>query len=730
MKKWLIGCLMALAMVCLMGMTANAETGSTYCYQCKKFTVFEVIRYIPTPISSTPDPDAHWAEGKCTNCGNIQQWVPDDNTRFHTGGTETPTCTTGMICEMCDAEYGILGHKWSDTWTAKGDGTHTRLCTRDGCNAVDTADCGGDGSATCVTQGTCTACGGKYYGGHAFPKTWKWDSNTDVGRDAEKHWVRCLNCNEGKTNENTHTFSPGNMYLKSEATCVSKAVYYKNCSTCYYKGTETYEYQWGNTNPNNHDGGTEVKNAKAATCTEKGYTGDTYCKGCGVKLSDGTDIPATDHEWGAWTSNGNGTHTRACTHAGCTETRTGNCSGGTATCTEKAVCSVCESAYGNPLDHDWSAWMSNGDGTHTRVCKRDSSHTQTDACSGGMATCTEKAVCSVCKSAYGNPLGHDKVRHDAKAPTCLEKGWKAYDTCTRCDYTTYQELKALGHYKVKHTAKNPTCLEIGWKAYDTCTRCDYTTYQELKALGHDLVHHDAKDAACTEIGWKAYDTCTRCDYTTYAELPALGHDYKERVHAVTCEMDGYTSHNCARCGDRYVTDRVAKLNHWFGEWAPVEETTHEATCLREGCGFAASVDCETIEFALALEGQEPLTLSLCPVCGRMKGGESLLLENVTAEAVKGSLPLGEAFARLFTLEGGEKVLLVGFEYGGKLAKADCPVKITLPAEAIEDCTLAQVNPDGTLTALEIAIDGELATFELDFTDAESSIVLIRLLPAA
>lgn len=86
------------------------------------------------------------------------------------------------------------------------------------------------------------------------------------------------------------------MYLKSEATCSSKAVYYKNCSSCYYKGTDTYVYEWGQLDPENHDGGTEIKSAKAATCTEKGYTGDTYCKGCGVKLSDGTEIPATGHD--------------------------------------------------------------------------------------------------------------------------------------------------------------------------------------------------------------------------------------------------------------------------------------------------------------------------------------------------------------------------------------------------------------------------------------------------
>ena len=214
MKKWLIGCLMALAMVCLMGMTANAETEKiiyNICINCRN-TDFKLIRYIPTPISSKPDPDAHWLEGKCTNCGNIQQWVPGDNTRFHTGGTETPTCTTGKKCEMCGAEYGVLGHDWG-AWQSRGNNSeHVRTCQREGCDAVDTASCSGDSSATCVKLGTCTTCGGQYYGGHAFPARWNWQSDT------EKHWVRCLNCTEGKAYVNDHSFSPGNMHLKSEAT--------------------------------------------------------------------------------------------------------------------------------------------------------------------------------------------------------------------------------------------------------------------------------------------------------------------------------------------------------------------------------------------------------------------------------------------------------------------------------------------------------------------------------
>ena len=424
-----------------------------------------------------------------------------------------------------------------------------------------------------------------------------------------------------------------------------------------------------------------------------------------------------------------------------------------ATCTKQAYCNICNSYFGKTKPHNWKT-VTADDTKHSVICN-DCSKTET-AAHESDATCTTAGTCNTCKKSYKNPDNHAGLFTYVYTQSSDESFHTKTEICTGCEKPTgkiitekhtetikatcttaaycevcksnYGNPDTKAHALEHHDAKAPTCLEKGWKAYDTCTRCDYSTCLIRPALGHDKVKYDAKAATCLDIGWKAYDTCTRCDYTTYAELPALGHDYKERVHAVTCEKDGYTSHNCTRCGDRYVTDRVAKLNHWFGEWTPVEETTHEATCLREGCGFAANVDCETIEFALALDGQEPLTLSLCPVCGRMKGGESLLLENVTAEALKGSLPLGEAFARLFTLEGGEKVLLVGFEYGGKLAKADCPVKITLPTEALAGYSLSLIESDGTLTALEITVDGELATFELDFT--ESPIALIRLVPAA
>ena len=263
--------------------TSSLET-YTLCKKCNTRGYFPVIGFIPTPISSTPDPKWHWGIFRCTNCGNEGSCTGGEDEFRHIGGTETPTCTTGKTCEKCGGEYGILGHDWGE-WQSNGDNkTHTRTCKRDGCGAVETENCGG-GNGNCVTLGTCTSCGGQYYGGHAFPARWKWYSDTEVGRDAESHWVWCLNCTEAKAYMDSHSFVQGNMYLKSPATCVSKPVYYVNCGTCHYKGTDTYEYQWGDVDPKNH---TDLKHfpAKAATEDSEGNIEYWYCSGCGKYYKD------------------------------------------------------------------------------------------------------------------------------------------------------------------------------------------------------------------------------------------------------------------------------------------------------------------------------------------------------------------------------------------------------------------------------------------------------------
>ena len=244
------------------------------------------------------------------------------------------------------------------------------------------------------------------------------------------------------------------------------------------------------------------------------------------------------------------------------------------TCTEGKICEKCGAEYDIP-GHKWitPANSSLGNGTHRIICLRCGLN-GTASCSGGYATCTSPGVCAACGGSYYG--GHDLVQHAAKAPTCTEIGWDAYEACSRCDYTTYVELPAQ-HDLEHHAAKAPTCTEPGWNAYDTCKNCDYNTYQVLPALKHYLVYYKAKDPTCTEPGCDAYETCSRCDYTTYVERPALNHDLRQRViKAPTCTQMGWAYETCSRC-DYSATPLLPALNHDL-----VQHEAQAPTCTEKG----------------------------------------------------------------------------------------------------------------------------------------------------
>ena len=402
---------------------------------------------------------------------------------------------------------------------------------------------------------------------------------------AETVQRRCARCGSMETREILG-------YRKYDST--SHRVYITECQNCHNDGNVTYLTV--------HTGGTQ-----GPTCTE----GKT-CEKCGAEYG------VLGHDWGAWTPNyaSNGTHTRRCKRSNCNAEETGSCSGGYATCDTLGMCNTCGGSYYG--GHAWGEWSSAGNGTHTRSCTNYCREVDTAKCTGGKATCTTKAVCEVCGGEYGEkdpnnhdlvhhvakaptcteigwdaydrcircgyttrkelPAQHDLKQHAAKAPTCTEKGWNAYETCSRCDYTTYAEQPALNHALVQHEAKAPTCTGIGWDAYKTCSRCDYTTYAEQPALNHDLVNHDAKAPTCTEIGWDAYKTCSRCDYTTYAELPALNHALvQHEAKAPTCTEIGWNAYEgCSRC-DYTTYAELPALNH-----ALVQHEAQAPTCTKPG----------------------------------------------------------------------------------------------------------------------------------------------------
>lgn len=259
-----------------------------------------------------------------------------------------------------------------------------------------------------------------------------------------------------------------------------------------------------------HTGGTETP-----TCT----TGKT-CEKCGAEYG------VLGHDWGAWTPNydGTNTHTRRCKRSNCNAVETASCSGGYAACDSLGMCETCGGSYYG--GHAWGKWSSAGNGTHIRSCMNYCSEVDTASCTGGTATCTAKAVCEACGGEYGekDPNNHDLVQHAAKAPTCTEIGWDTYDRCIRCGYTTRKELPALNHDLEQHAAKAPTCTEIGWDAYETCSRCNYNTYAEQPALNHD---YQAVTVAptCETDGYTVF-TCSRCkDSYTADPTDQLGHKF-------------------------------------------------------------------------------------------------------------------------------------------------------------------------------------------------------------
>ena len=359
-------------------------------------------------------------------------------------------------------------------------------------------------------------------------------------------------------------------------------------------------------------------------------------------------------------------------------------SGGTETptCTTGKTCALCGAEYGI-LGHDWGKWTPiNGNGTHTRSCTR-CPEVDTASCFGGTATCSAKAVCEACGGKYGerDPNNHDLVHHEAKAPTCTD---------------------------------------IGWDAYEACKNCNYTTRTELPALNHDLVQHEAKAPTCTEIGWDAYKTCSRCDHTTYTELPALNHDYQAVTVEPTCETDGYTIFTCSRCKDSYTADPTDQLGHQFGAWSPNGTGSQSAGCLRQGCAHTGSTDCRKFTFRTA-EGE---TLTFCPVCGQAENAAQLeMIEAATAWANSGSLSAEDVTART----NGE-YLSVAFETAGSLTQPTGRVRLALPAGLLEGKKLVRIAPDGTQTELPFETEHGKLLYTLDFANSELPVMLFRLVP--
>ena len=442
------------------------------------------------------------------------------------------------------------------------------------------------GEATCTNKAKCEICGAEY----------------------------------GETKPHSYAQIKSPEYLKSAATCTAKAVYYMSCADC----------------------GQSSKGTKNEATFEYGN--------------------ALGHKYGEWVSNGDGTHTRVCANDS-THTETKACHGGKATCTAKAICEDCGKAYGemaahtftaktvaakylksaatctakavyytscadcglsskgtkneatfeygNALGHKYGEWVSNGDGTHSRVCANDNKHIETKNCHGGKATCTAKAICEDCGKAYGEMAAHTFTakstvsRYLKRAATCTEKSeyyvscagcglsskgtaseavftgsalghslteWSVITEvtcttngtqerhCTRCDYKQTKTIVAKGHsYGLWNVTKKVGCITDGEQSRE----CSVCGNKETKTIAATGVHSYgrwkvAKAATCTTTGTKVR-SCLECGAKETVILQPTGHKYVESTVKPTYTEKGYTLHKCSECGTSYKSSYTDKL---------------------------------------------------------------------------------------------------------------------------------------------------------------------------
>ena len=555
----------------------------------------------------------------------------DITIREHSGGTAT--CTKQAICDHCGQSYGALtahsftaetaeeqylksaatctekavyykscavcgtsskgtadeatfesgkplDHDWG-AWMPDGEGTHKRVCTHDASH-VETAGCTyGDWSTNQDSHWkTCTVCGGE-------------TERLDHSDPDCNHF--CDTCGIKMTEHDFTGETAITALLYKEANCLSPALYYKSCKICMLssKGTASEAtFASGDKNPNRH---AEYPGAwqtdadshwRFYTCCQLEVDRGAHQGGTADCLAPAL-CEVCQHPYGEL-----GPHHFV---DQVNEYRLKSA----ATCTSPAVyyqsCSTCGAqgtetfTNGDPLGHDWGAWTSNEDGTHKRVCTHDATHTETDNCSGGTATCTEKAICEDCNTAYGELAAHDFTAEtvDAKylksAATCTEKA-VYYKSCAVCglssegtaDEATFFSGNVLDHNWGAWTSNEDgthtrTCTVDGCSAGTQTENCiDANKDHKCDICGYIISEcaDDNKDHKCDYCGKKLTEhtggkaTCkdkAKCEVcgAEYGEIDAKNHTDLKHIpaKAATKTTEGNIEYwYCDGCG-KYYSDK-------------------------------------------------------------------------------------------------------------------------------------------------------------------------------
>ena len=364
---------------------------------------------------------------------------------------------------------------------------------------------------------------------------------------------RIYTCTGCKTSYTEKIKATGHMWdsgkITKNATCKEPGIKTYTCTVCNKIKTEEIPATGRHVN-------TELRNVKAATCAEEGYTGDTYCKECNTKLSSGEKIAKKAHTW----------------DKGKVTTE--------ATCTQKGIktytCTVC-------------------DEIKTEEIPATGKHVNTELRNVKAATCAEEGYtgdtyCKECntKLSSGEKIAKkahtwDKGKVTTEA-TCTQKGIKTY-TCTVCKETKTEEILATGHQHTElRNVAEANCIQEGYTGDTYCTDCGIkiSSGKFIPKATHTWDEGKVtKNATCTEKGIRTF-TCEVCRSTRIEEIPATGH-----VNTITkfskkasCKSDGYNGDiYCRDCGKLLKEGTIIpKTKH---TWNAGKITT-AATTTKEG----------------------------------------------------------------------------------------------------------------------------------------------------
>jgi len=512
----------------------------------------------------------------------------------------TATCLQKAVCSVCEAQYGQkLAHNYSGLPRGNGDGTHSYRCVsgcgeygkdKIGCTygvALNNGDntshklsctvCGESknencygGTVTCLTVATCERCGVAY--GDVLPHSYTGNVRNNYNGTHDSLCVNGCDLYGGRTDcEYACTNKTAGVHTKTctlcnytideycsggKASCLAPA----NCAFCEAAYGEPVAHSYTGEARNNEDG------THALQCVN----------GCGEYGEAVACTPDT------FVSDGDATHSAACTV--CEAVLHGDCTGGTATCAEYAKCDVCNGAYGELLNHDYSGVLApNGDGTHSRLCVNGcdqtgsdvqtctfsdwvgdgiSAHTKTcseckdqisENCTGGTATCIEKAVCAVCASEYGELLAHT-FPQGAQGQAVSNSNGTHKCFCTACE----QDVVLPCDYSCIPN-QNGTHIAI-------CKSCNYTVTDQPCSGGTAT----CLAAAVCEGCLASYGDPLKHDYSGSAK------DNGNGTHCLQC-VNG-----CEQFGGEKITCRP-------DTFVSNENDTHSAPCL--DCGATLTQNC-------------------------------------------------------------------------------------------------------------------------------------------